>query len=76
MNRIDDPYHLRSFGKVFSEILTLKKCQIGVFWAQPPEQECLELKIYKSHMTHKTIFLKEIYEEFQIRHQKNLKNNF
>ena len=34
--RIDDPYNLRSFGKVFSEILTLKKCEIGVFWAQPP----------------------------------------
>ena len=38
MTRIDDPYNLRSFGKVFSEILTLKKCQIGVFWAQPPYQ--------------------------------------
>ena len=36
MTRIGDPYNLRSFGKVFSEILTLKKCQIGVFWAQPP----------------------------------------
>ena len=36
VTRIDDSYNLRSFGKVFSEILTLKKCQIGVFWAQPP----------------------------------------
>ena len=36
VTRIDDPYNLRSFGKIFSELLTLKKCQIGVFWAQPP----------------------------------------
>ena len=36
VTRIDDPYNLMSFGKIFSEILTLKKCQIGVFWAQPP----------------------------------------
>ena len=36
VTRIDDPYNLRSFGRVFSEILTLKKCQIGVFWAQLP----------------------------------------
>ena len=27
-------------------------------------------------MGHKTIFLKEIYQGFQIRHQKKLKNNF
>ena len=36
VTRIDDPYNLRAFGKVFSEILTLKKCQIEVFWVQPP----------------------------------------
>ena len=30
----------------------------------------------QSHMGHNTIFLKEIYQGFQIRHQKKLKNNF
>ena len=28
------------------------------------------------HMGHKTIFLNEIYQGFQIRHQKKIKNNF